>query len=78
MNAKLALQIISTIGYYKDGVTSTPTNIKNIWYSAFPTRDLPKIYQKTYIDNENWINWDKAKLELYECAISYLSSKIDK
>ena len=79
MNAKLALQIVTTIGYYKDGTSSTCKDIRNIWHNVFPAKDLPVIRQKTYMaKEESWINWDKAKLMLYEEAIEFLAKKLDK
>lgn len=78
MNAKLALQIITTIGYYKDGVASTPYNIKEIWYQVFPNRELPKVHADTYMGNDSWVNWDRAKLELYEKAINFIAEKLDR
>lgn len=77
MDTKLALQIITTIGYYKDGASSTPCSIKEIWHKVFREKELPRFHQNTFMGQDSWINWDAAKLALYEAAINYLSDKID-
>jgi hypothetical protein len=77
MNSTLALQIITTIGYYRDNHSSAPYNIREIWWRVF-NRDLPLVHQRTFGGDESWVNWDKAKRELYEAAINYIADKLNK
>jgi len=78
MNTRLALEIITTIGFYKNGACSTCQDVKKVWELTFPNKKIPM--QKNSIDkqNEKSIDWEKAKLKLYEAAISYLVGKLDK